>query len=83
MDRIIQHDIVEPATAPFTPSLTPPLLVDRKEASRLLNLSLRKLDAATKAGRIPCVRIGRRVLYSVDALREWISEQSRQGGKRR
>jgi excisionase family DNA binding protein len=51
----------------------PPLLLDAHEAARALRLSERTLWARTKAGEIPHVRIGRRVLYSPAALERWLA----------
>ena len=58
------------ASQPTTP-LT--LLLDAHEAARALRLSERTLWARTKAGEIPHVRIGRRVLYSPAALERWVA----------
>lgn len=51
-----------------------PLLVDSPTACQLLGgMSQRSLWSHTvPRGSIPSLRIGRRVLYSVDALREWV-----------
>lgn len=56
------------------------LLVANGEAARILSIGKRKLWSETNCGNIPCVRIGRAVRYSVEALRQWIAEQS-VGGK--
>lgn len=49
------------------------LLVDAREAARLLCISDRTLWTMTDRGVIPCIRIGRAVRYSVDDLRSWIA----------
>lgn len=59
------------APGQFSPEKQP-LLVNSREASRLLQISERTLWTLTKAGEIPSVRLGRSVRYSVDALRRWI-----------
>ncbi len=51
------------------------LAVNAKEAAALLGVSQRLLWTWTNAGQIPHVRLGRRVLYPVDELRRWLSEQ--------
>lgn len=57
-----------------------PMLVDAPGACRLLGgISERKLHSMKQSGEIPHVRIGRRVLYSIAALQEWIDAQT-QGG---
>ena len=57
------------------------LLVDTKEAARMLAVSPRKLWAMTFEDQpgIPYVRCGRLVRYSVADLQRWIEAQ-RQGG---
>lgn len=58
------------------------LLVDAREASRILAISPRKLWAMTfeETPALPHVRVGRLVRYSPDDLREWIASQ-RKGGR--
>lgn len=61
------------------PTLTPipRLLLSRDEAAVSISLSVRELDDLTSPrGPIRCVRVGRRVLYSPDALRQWIDQQT-------
>lgn len=49
------------------------LLVSAKEASKLLGVSERWLwNSTAPRGKIPCVKLGDRVLYSPDELREYI-----------
>ncbi len=42
----------------------------RKQAALLLHISMRTLDRLVKAGKIPCYRVGRRVLFSVNRIYE-------------
>lgn len=58
----------------------PPMGVSAREAAKLLGVGERLLWAKTKTGEIPHLRIGRRVVYPVDLLREYIEAQAR--GKR-
>lgn len=51
------------------------LTVNRREAAAMLGISERLLWTWTNAGHIPHVRIGSRVLYPVEALRQWLSSQ--------
>jgi excisionase family DNA binding protein len=51
-----------------------PLLVSPRQAARLLSVSERTLFTWTKAGKIPCVKLGRLVRYSIDSLKEFIAE---------
>ena len=52
------------------------LLVDAREAARMLSISTRTLWTFTNRGEIPCVRIGKAVRYSVNDLCQWV-ERSR------
>ena len=52
------------------------LLLTRFEAAQVMGICERTLDTYTKDGTIPFLRIGSRVLYSVQALEEWILRQS-------
>lgn len=55
-------------SAPDSLSLSP------REAARALGISERTLRRRTQPdGPIPVVRLGSRVLYPVDALREWLA----------
>lgn len=72
------RDAHSPPAALQRPVLTPipRLLLSREEASLAISLSVRELDDQTSPrGSIRCVRVGRRVLYSPDALRQWIDSQ--------
>jgi len=61
-------------------STLPLLLVDAREAARLLSVSPRTLWAMTHQGDLPCVRIGRLVRYDVAGLTRWVADRQ-QGGK--
>jgi excisionase family DNA binding protein len=43
-----------------------------EEAAKALGISSRTLWTLTKKGKVPCRRVGRRVLYPVELLREWL-----------
>ncbi len=57
-----------------------PLALRRRDAARVLNISERTLWEWTRAGLIPCARIGtgsrKTVLYSVVDLQAWLSRQA-------
>ena len=55
------------------------LLVNAKEAARILSISQRKLWQLKNCGEIPYVRIGRAVRYSPDELRKWIDRREGSG----
>jgi excisionase family DNA binding protein len=56
------------------------LLVTVAEAAKMLSLSRRTLWRLTKAGKLPAVRYGRAVRYSVDELRRHIQEHAKASG---
>jgi len=56
----------------------PKLLLRPPEAAEALTISERTLWGLTKAGEIPCVRLGRSVRYDPEDLRNAIAE--RKGG---
>lgn len=58
----------------------PRLLMDAHDTAKALSISERKLWELTDRGEIPCVRIGRRVLYSPQTLQRWIDGQADGGG---
>ncbi len=47
-----------------------------REAAKALGVSERTLWGWTHAGTVPHVRVGRTILYPVDALRDWLRQQS-------
>jgi excisionase family DNA binding protein len=51
-----------------------PLLLSPRQASRALAISERTLFTLTKAGKVPHIRIGKLVRYSVDSLRKYIEQ---------
>jgi excisionase family DNA binding protein len=61
-----------PAHRPVEPE---PLLLEPREAARMLRISERTLNTYTMNGTLPVTRIGRSVRYSPDALRAWIAKQ--------
>lgn len=52
------------------------MLLRTSEAAEQLAISESQLYKLTKAGDIPCVRVGRLVRYSSVALQEWIAESA-------
>ena len=47
------------------------------DAAKALGISLSHLDRLTKAGEIPCVRLGSLRTYPVDVVREWLASKAR------
>ena len=64
------------ASSTNTPT-TPPLLVDRHEAARLLGVSPGTIDNLRLRGGLPSVKIAARRLFDVSDLRRFI--ESRKG----
>jgi excisionase family DNA binding protein len=58
------------------PPPKPPILVDSREAARLLSISPRKLWELTKSGEIPSLRIGRAVRYRMADIEAWTERQA-------
>ena len=57
---------------------TSKLTLNRHETAAAIGISVRSLDALTHPkGPIPCLRLGSRVLFSVDSLRQFIANQER------
>lgn len=57
------------------------LTVSRREAAAMLGISERLLWTLTNAKKVPSLRVGTRVLYSIDALKQWIEERTRDHGR--
>jgi excisionase family DNA binding protein len=55
------------------------LCVSEAEAAKMLGVCQRHLVKLRDAGLIPFVRMGRRVLYSVESLRQWLREREQRG----
>ncbi len=58
---------------------TPCLAMRPREAAKALGISERLLWEWTNRGTIPHIRIGKAILYPVDALRRWLDEQAATG----
>jgi excisionase family DNA binding protein len=58
-----------------------PLLIDSREAARLLCVSESTLTRLTRAGSLPAIQIGRAVRFDLADLRAWIerSKSDRRG----
>ncbi len=65
--------------APPDPVAVPTLALRPKDAARALGIGERLLWSKTNAGEIPCVRIGRAVVYPVNLLREYLDRQAKGG----
>ena len=59
----------------------PVLALKPIDAARAIGISTRLLWSMTNRGDIPCVRIGRRVVYPLHLLREWLETNARGAGR--
>ena len=57
-----------------------PLLFNATKAAETLGISPRSLWTLTRAGTIPHVRLGRRVMYSLQCLHEAVNKNTVVGG---
>lgn len=57
-----------------TEARTEQLAFSAGEAARLLNISTRLLWSLTSSGKIRCVRVGRRVLYTKAGLEAFLAQ---------
>ncbi|MCE9591145.1 MAG: helix-turn-helix domain-containing protein [Planctomycetes bacterium] len=58
-------------TTTQTPEIPRPILVNSREAARMLGISERKLFSLKTSGEIPCVQVGRSVRFRLTTLEEW------------
>ena len=58
--------------------MTAPIALRPREAARALGVSERWLWEQTKAGEIPCTKIGRVTLYPREMLEEWLRRRAAQ-----
>ena len=62
--------------APVTPSVDR-IGLSAKEAAKSLGVCERTLWTLTKTGQIPVARAGRKLVYSVDALKDFVNDNRR------
>jgi predicted site-specific integrase-resolvase len=51
----------------------------RREAAAAIGISVGELDTWTKKGIIPYIRIGKIILYPVNAVNDWLNKQAQPG----
>jgi predicted DNA-binding transcriptional regulator AlpA len=59
-----------------------PMLISATKAAKTLGISPRSLWTLTRAGTIPHVRLGRRVMYSHNSLHEAVAKNTFVGGNK-
>ena len=83
-ERVVTMSKPSQATPPNDVDKARPRLALRpKEACIALSIGPRLLWSMTNRGEVPHVRMGRAVVYPVDELRRWLSEQAQKKGGRR
>ena len=70
-----------PATTADNNGDPPVLALKPIDAARAIGISTRLLWSMTNRGEIPCVRIGRRVVYPLHLLREWLDANAKGAGQ--
>lgn len=55
------------------------LLISEKRAAELLSVSQKHLANQRKEGAAPYIKLGTKILYDPEALREWVAQQGRNG----
>ena len=58
----------------------PKILISVEEAMSALSLGRSKLLELTYNGEIPSVKVGRRRLFPVDQLQQWVANRSKPAG---
>ena len=59
-----------------------PLLIGATMAAKTLGISPRSLWTLTRAGTIPFIQLGRRVMYSPSSLQDWVTKNTFVGGNK-
>ena len=57
-----------------------PMLISATQAAKTLGISPRSLWTLTRAGTIPFIQLGRRVMYSPSSLQDWVARNTVVGG---
>lgn len=60
----------------------PQLALRPKDAARSLGVGARMLWTMTASGQIPHVRLGRRILYPLRELQDWLTKRATGGSRR-
>ncbi|MCC5829358.1 MAG: helix-turn-helix domain-containing protein [Phycisphaeraceae bacterium] len=71
-----EASIGEPDDATPAGVQVPCIAMDLNRAAKALSLSARTVDELARSGHLPSFRVGRRRLFSPDALRQWVSAQA-------
>ncbi len=78
-DAPMAEDRNVPCPDPVEPPVVQPLALRAEEAAKALGIGKTTLWSMTNRGEIPVVRIGRRVLYPIAALQEYLARRAKGG----
>jgi hypothetical protein len=74
-----------PSNVPVTPEAgdgtAPRLALRPREAARALGIGVRLLWSKTNCGEIPCVKIGKRTVYPISLLEDYLRKCATGGAK--
>ncbi len=79
LELLKEHSLSDRIQSPYPINLDGPFLLTSRETAKRLSISERLLFSLTKSGVLTCVRVGRRVLYSVETIQRWIRESEAAG----
>lgn len=68
-------DSISTATSPTSLALGP--LLRPEEAASLLSVKTSWVYDAVRAGRVPCLRVGRHIRFTRPMLEDWLAEQAK------
>jgi excisionase family DNA binding protein len=66
-----------PTTAGSATTLAEGPLLRPEEAARLLSVKTSWIYEAVRAGRVPCLRVGRHIRFTRHMLEDWLAEQAK------
>ncbi len=71
------NEMSEPSTATTRTTLTQGPLLRPEEAASLLSVRTSWIYEAVRAGRVPCLRVGRHIRFTRPMLEDWLAEQAK------
>lgn len=66
----------EPSTASHNETLASGPLLRPEEAARLLSVRTSWVYEAVRAGKVPCIRVGRHIRFTRQMLEAWLAAQT-------
>jgi excisionase family DNA binding protein len=59
------------------PEHVAPLAVSAEKLAKMLDVSERSIRTLTKDGKLPFVRLGNRIVYPIESIREFLTENAK------